>query len=67
MGRMMEPEAYMKAWSFSLYAAMSVMGREATPSAAAACATAGAILSIRRGSKGFGIRYCGPKARCCPA
>jgi hypothetical protein len=38
---------------------MSVIGRVATPESMAAWATAGAILTIRRGSKGFGIRYSG--------
>ena len=36
---------------------------EATPDSSAAFATAGAILIIRRGSNGFGIRYSGPKLR----
>jgi hypothetical protein len=40
---------------------MSVIGRIATPLSAAALATAGAIFIIRRGSKGLGIRYSGPK------
>ena len=40
---------------------MSVIGRVATPDSSAALATAGAMVVIRRGSKGFGIRYSGPK------
>ena len=35
---------------------MSAIGRVATPLSIAACATAGATTSIRRGSKGLGIR-----------
>ncbi len=35
---------------------MSSIGRVATPESIAALATAGAILTIRRGSNGFGIR-----------
>jgi hypothetical protein len=45
---------------------MSLIGRAATPESAAACATAGAIFIISRGSKGFGIRYSGPKLRFAP-
>jgi hypothetical protein len=41
---------------------MSSIGRVATPESIAACATAGAILMIRRGSNGFGIRYSGPNS-----
>ena len=46
---------------------MSFTGRVATPEAAAASATAGAIFIIRRGSKGLGIRYSGPKLSVAPA
>jgi hypothetical protein len=46
---------------------MSVIGRKATPDSAAAFATAGAIRIIRRGSKGVGIRYSGPKLSVAPA
>jgi len=46
---------------------MSWIGRNATPEASAAFATAGAIFIIRRGSKGFGIRYSGPKLKLAPA
>ena len=46
---------------------MSLIGRSATPLSAAACATAGAILIISRGSNGLGIRYSRPKASCWPA
>ena len=42
---------------------MSAIGRVATPRSMAACATAGATTSIRRGSNGLGIRYSGPKRR----
>ncbi len=37
------------------------MGRVATPESMAALATAGAIFTISRGSKGLGMRYSGPK------
>ena len=46
---------------------MSAIGRWATPLAAAASATAGAIIIIRRGSNGLGMRYSGPKASFSPA
>ena len=39
------------------------MGRIATPESIAACATAGAIFAIKRGSKGLGIRYSGPNVK----
>ena len=39
----------------------SLIGRVATPESMPARATAGAILTMRRGSNGFGIRYSGPK------
>ena len=42
---------------------MSAIGRVATPLAIAACATAGAMRVISRGSNGLGIRYSGPNAR----
>ncbi len=42
---------------------MSAIGRDATPLSIAARATAGATRVISRGSKGFGIRYSGPKLR----
>ena len=37
------------------------MGSVATPLSIAAFATAGATFTMRRGSKGRGIRYSGPK------
>ena len=46
--------------SFSLYASMSTIGRAATPESIAACATAGASITSRRGSNGRGIRYSAP-------
>jgi hypothetical protein len=36
---------------------MSVIGRVATPEFIAAWATAGAMMVIKRGSNGLGIRY----------
>ena len=42
------------------------MGRVATPESMAACATAGAILAIRRGSNGLGIRYSVPNFNSSP-
>ncbi|MCY1549097.1 hypothetical protein D9M68_852510 [compost metagenome] len=67
IGFMMVPEANTKLCRRCLYASMSVIGRRATPLSAAACATAGAIFIIKRGSKGLGIRYSGPKASFSPA
>jgi hypothetical protein len=39
------------------------MGLDATPESIAAFATAGAIFTMSRGSKGLGMRYSGPNAR----
>ena len=44
-----------------------VLPPDVSPEAIAASATAGAICIIRRGSKGLGIRYSGPKTRVAPA
>ena len=57
------PEWYTKRRNCWRYAAKSSIGRVATPLSIAALATAGATFSIRRGSKGLGIRYSGPKRR----
>src|SRR5205807_8329172 len=45
----------------SRYASRSAIGRVATPESIAAFATAGATRAIRRGSKGRGMMYSGPK------
>ncbi len=58
-----QPRVYTNCVNRSLYASKSAMGRVATPESIAALATAGAIITMRRGSKGLGIRYSGPKRR----
>ena len=62
-GFMNVPLWYTNCCKDSVYCAMSSIGRVATPESIAACATAGAILTIKRGSNGFGIRYSGPKLK----
>ncbi len=56
IGFMMRPDWYTKRLSRPRYPSKSVTGRVATPESIAACATAGAILAISRGSNGRGIR-----------
>ena len=46
---------------------LTEMGRRATPVSIAALATASGILLIRRGSKGAGMMYSGPKDRSSPS
>ena len=57
-GSGLSPSEYdgMSGASVSSGRSMKVMGRVATPESAAAWATAGAILRIRRESKGVGMR-----------
>ncbi len=63
IGFIRSPDVYTNCVSRSLYASKSAIGRVATPESIAALATAGAIITMRRGSKGLGIRYSGPKRR----
>src|SRR6478672_993001 len=63
IGFISSPECQTKLVSRARYASKSSIGRVATPESIAAFATAGAIITMSRGSNGFGIRYSGPNRR----